>query len=141
MDTKVARDTIQIIRKERKRRLSRLSDHPDVANQQWRYSDGPFVNDLCLMLMVAIHHQVERELVGFAARMAGDGKPISEEQYQQRVQVEREYWRNRNTKRKVVAKLKLMSFSEWDTSMETLRLLANSNKHHPSGKPDEGLLK
>src|SRR5712691_11701981 len=128
MDTKAAKDVIQVIRKERKRRLRRLPDDPDAADYVWRYTDEPFVNDLCLMLLVAIHHQVERELVGLAARMTGDGQPLSLAEYQRQVQIERDQWRTWKTRRKTITKLKLESRAEW-TSMETLRLLANSNKH------------
>lgn len=76
------------------------------------------------MLLVAIHHQVEREIVGLAARVTGDEKPLSQNQYQQQVEIEREQWRKWKTRRKVIGKLRLASFPEWDTSMETLRLVA-----------------
>jgi hypothetical protein len=141
MDTKVAKDTIKVIRKEQKRRWSRLPDHQDAAYDQWLFIDEPFVNDLYLMLLVAIRHQVERELVRLAAQMTGDGKALSREQYQTRIQDERRLLRNKDGWKKLVAKLKLKSCAEWDTSMESLRLLANSYKHEPSGRPDNKLLK
>jgi hypothetical protein len=140
MDTKVAKDTIKVIRKERKRRLSRLPNHPDAAYDRWLFSDEPFVNDLCLMLLVAIRHQVERELLGLAARMNGGEKPLSRKQYQQQVEDERKLLRKKGWS-KLIAKLKLKAFADWGTSMETLRLLANSYKHAPSGRPDNDLLK
>lgn len=141
MNTKVAKDTIAVIRKERRRRMSRLPDQPDAADYVWRYTDEPFVNDLCLMVLVAIHHQVEREILALAARMTDDGEPLSRTEYEQRVQTERGRWRRRQDKPEVIARLNLRSFGQWDTSMETLRLLANSYKHEPSGRPDAELLR
>jgi len=131
---------IGVIRKERKRRMALLSDDPDVADYVWLSTDEPFINDLCLMLLVAVHHQVEREIVRLAARAIGDEEPLSQNQYEQRLEIERGHWGKWKTRRTVIAKLNLASFPEWDTSMETLRLLANSYKHAPSGKPFSDLL-
>ena len=41
----------------------------------------------------------------------------------------------------MIARLKLNDFPAWESSMETLRLLANCYKHDPSRSPDEDLLK
>ena len=62
MNSKIARATLNVIRKERKRRLASLPDDPLAADDLWPSADEVFVNELCLMLLVAIRHQVEREL-------------------------------------------------------------------------------
>ena len=43
--------------------------------------------------------------------------------------------------KELIAKLQLNSFREWDTSMQSLRLLANCYKHEPSEGPGFELLK
>jgi hypothetical protein len=56
-------------------------EDPDLASDQWQFGDEPFVNELCLILLVAVWHQVEREVIWLAARVTGDGKQITREQY------------------------------------------------------------
>lgn len=145
MDTTVAKGMIRVIRAEKKRRLTRLSDEDsEAAYDQWISFDELFVNELCLILLVAIRHQVERELVLLAACVTNDGKDLDRKQYQQNVKAEREGLK-KNKKdgggwEPLITKLKLESFTEWASSMETLRLLANCCKHDPSRKPDQKLL-
>jgi hypothetical protein len=138
MNTKAAKDTIEVIRKERQRRRAELPDPEDAAYDQWMFTDEPFINDLCLVLLVAIRHQVERELVGIAARVTDDGAPLDRKQYQERMRDEREGLRH--GWKPLIGKLDLRSFPEWQGSMQTLRLLVNSYKHSPWGRPDEDLL-
>jgi hypothetical protein len=139
MDTKIAEDTINVIRRERRRRQRRLPNHPDAAYDQWLFWDLPFVNEMCLLLLVAIHHQIERELIRVAATANGSGKPLSRAQYEARVPIERDNWKkNRKT---IISRLKLKSFPEWDHELEALRQIANSYKHTPSRKPDDKLLR
>ena len=76
MDMTVAREVLRVFRTERRRRLAALPDHADAADDQVVPLDEPFVNELCLMLLVAVRHQVE-EGVGRAqcsghSRCAGD---------------------------------------------------------------------
>src|SRR5947209_17323848 len=127
MDTKVAKATIDVIRRERKRRRSRLPDHSDAAYDQWLFWDSPFVNELCLMVLVAIHHQIERELIQVAAQKTDDGKPLSRAAYQERLRIERGKWKS--DRKSTITKLKLDSFPGWNRDLEALRQLANSYKH------------
>jgi hypothetical protein len=139
MDTRVVRDTIEVIKRERKRRRSRLPDHHEAAYDQWMFWDLPFVNELCLMLLVAIHHQLEHELIRVAAQKTGDGKDLSRVQYQERLQAERARWKT--DRKSIIAKLNLNSFPEWNREFEVLRQIANSYKHTPWRRPDDKLLK
>ena len=130
---------ITVIRTEEERRVSLLTDKdPNFAYDQWVFKDEPFVNELCLMLLVALRHQIERELIGLAARAADDGKEISVKQYQEKVKQLRKgkVW----DWKEIRNRLKLES-CEGYASMEALRLLANSYKHGPSMEPGEDLLK
>jgi len=139
MDTQVAKATIDVIRRERMRRRSRLPDHPDAAYDQWLFWDTPFVNELCLMVLVAIHHQVERELIGVAAQKTDDGKPLSRVRYQERLRIERANWKSK--RKSIITKLELDSFPEWNRDLEALRQIANDYKHTPWRRPDDKLLK
>ncbi len=136
MEMRILQDIITVIKGEQQRRSELLTDEdPDFANDQWLFRDMPFVNELCLMLLVTLRHQVERELVRLAARAADDRKEISGQQYQEKVeQLKRKGWK------KINARLNLNSFAAYE-HMEALRLLANSYKHDPSMEPDEELLK
>lgn len=139
MNTRLANDIVKVIRSEHQRRVSLLEGmHPEAADDHWLFTDLPFVAELCLMLLVAMRHQVERELVSLAARAADNGKEIIPAQYQKRV---KELQHNRRWNwTEINARLKLKS-CEGERQIEALRLLANSYKHDPSKKPDEDLLR
>ena len=139
MDTRLAKDILNVIRSEQRSRASLLAGKdPDFAYDHWLFTDAPFVNELCLMLLVALRHQVERELIAFAARAADDGKEIDRRQYQQRMkelqkQPTRPRW-------KTIEDRLQLKLCEEHGSIEALRLLANSYKHNPSKQPNEDLL-
>src|SRR5438874_10308351 len=90
METQMFKDMIAVIKAEQQRRGTVLNDaDANFANDHWLFKDMPFINELCLMLMVALWHQVERELVRLAARAADGGREISGKQYQENVLEER----------------------------------------------------
>jgi hypothetical protein len=144
MDANVTKQMIQVIRLEQHRRArcaAQLADEdPNLAGEEWVFTDEPFVNELCLMLLVAVWHQVEREVIWLAARLTGDGQKISRDQYLKNAQDAQKLFSNRRG-RKILEKLKLTSFPEWESQMETLRLLANCYKHDPSRVPNDKLLR
>jgi hypothetical protein len=133
---------ISVIRTERKRLADDLTilneEYHETASEQWLFTAEPFINDMCLMVLVALRHQVERELVFLAAR-ANVGKTISLKEYRQNVAVQRKL-KPRDGWKKLSATLNLNSFAEWTASMETLHLLANCLKHEPTQEPDKELL-
>jgi len=139
MDTMVAEEMLRMIKAEHDRRVEHLPE--EDGYDQWIFIDEPFVNELCLTLLVAIRHQVERELVLIAARVTNGGRELEGEQYTQRIQKERDNLKKHDGWKDIAAKLHLGTFHEWGASMETLRLLANSYKHDPWAVPDEKLLK
>jgi hypothetical protein len=142
MDTKVAAEVIAVIRREKRRRFARLGrTDVEYAYDVWLFRDAPFVNELCLMMLVTIHHQVERDLVKIAAKCTGNSrKTLTGDAYRRRIREERARVRAHGMG-KLIAKLKLNSFGEWNSSMRTLQLLANCFKHSPSLRPDRPLLK
>ena len=142
MNSQIAKEIINVIRGERKRLADELTildreDH-ESAWEQWLFKAEPFINDMCLMVLVAVRHQVERELVLLAAR-ANAGTTINGAQYQHNVVFQRDLLRLDGWKQ-LSATLNLQSFTEWTTSMETLRLLANCLKHEPTQGPGKELL-
>ena len=144
MSKNIMKEMIDVIRVERKQRSDRLDDEdPNIAyDQRWMF-DEPFINEMCLMVLVALRHQVERRLAFLAARV--DVRPtITRKQYQQNVKDQRKHFKTRGKKqnggKNVIATLNLNSFPAWNTSMKTLQLLSNCLKHEPTQAPDENLL-
>lgn len=129
----VLKDVIAAIRTEQERRMSRYD--PDFLNELWPFTDGPFINELCIMVLVTLRHQVERDLVGLAARATDDGKEISAKQYQEKLK----QLQKPNQWKEIEKRLETASCEKYK-SIEALRLLVNSYKHDPSIKPDEKLL-
>jgi hypothetical protein len=140
MHTAVVKDLIAVLRTERDRRITSLEDeHADYAADRWLFTDEPFLNELGLVLLVAIRHQLERELIRLAARVTDDRHEMSGDEYCQRVEDERERLRSDGWKF-LIAKLRLRAFPEWNTSLKTLQLLANDYKHNSSHGPSKELL-
>lgn len=142
MDTKFSKEIIAIIKAEEQRRSSlRTDEDPNIAYDRWLFEDEPFVNELCLMFLVTLNHQVERELVWLAARAADDGKEISGQQYHEKVkqlkkQLRKDY---QKTWEEIKDRLGLKSYEGYGC-LEALRFLANSYKHDPSMEPNGKLL-
>ena len=136
VDTRVAREILSVVGAERRRRQDLLTDaDAEYAYDQWRFEDLPFINELCLTLLVVLWHQIERELVHRAARVTADGKPLEW----------REYLGNIHRKRRLlsrhgVARLGAELAVDLPDWIETLRLLANCYKHDPMTRPSEALL-
>jgi hypothetical protein len=141
MDTRVLKEMIAVIRAEQQRRASLLmKEDSDFANDRWLSTDGPLVNELCIMVLVTLSHQVERQLVRLAARADESGKEISGQEYEAKVREIRKGLRNRRGWDEIKVRLNVES-CEGYTSTEALRFLVNSYKHNPSMEPDKELLK
>jgi hypothetical protein len=139
VNTRIFKETIAVIEIEQERRLSKLKNKDsNIAYEQWLFTDEPFLNELCLMLLVTLRHQIERELVGLAAQADEGDKEISGQKYQEKKEQLRKGkswdWK------KIENRLKLESYEAYK-SMKALRLLANSYKHDPSMMPNKNLLK
>jgi hypothetical protein len=142
MEFDVWREMISVIRVEQKKRGALSPDEDvDSASDRWLFKDQPFINELCLMLLVALWHQLEREVVSLAARSTDDGQEINYQQYEQNVEKERKTLGNnpRGWWKTISARFRIKS-CEGHKSIDTLRLLANSYKHDPAMKPQKKLL-
>jgi hypothetical protein len=143
MDTHAFKDIIRIIRAEAHLREECLTDqHPDVAHDHRLFVHRPFVNDLCLMLLVRLNHQVERELLLLAERMPKDKREkINAATYRANV-MEKRKWLLKERGRgwaKLYDELGVVGGEP--KPLEVLRNLANSYKHDPFMLPDPQLLR
>jgi hypothetical protein len=144
VDTKILKDMITVIRTEQERRTSLLqNEDPNFAYDQWLLTDGPFLNELCLMFLVTLRHQIEREMVGLAARSDEKQMQISDREYQENInQLRRTNKKGQNIGwdwKEIYKRLKLETCKNYEF-IEALRLLSNLYKHEPSLAPDEDLL-
>jgi hypothetical protein len=138
MEVRVLKELTAVIRTEQRRRAALLKDEdPDFAYDQWLFNDEPLLNELCLMFLVTLRHQIERELVWLAALAADGGKEIDEEKYKEREEELRAGTINWNWKR-IEGRLKFKACAEYQP-MEVLRLLSNSYKHDLSVDATEEL--
>jgi len=132
-----AKAYLDVIKDAEQRRAKLLPDDPDAAYDQWLFHDAPFINELCIVFLVALRHHVEHRLTFFAACAADGGKPISRTEFSDRM--------------KQLSKPK----AKWDAIekrlhpdqcvhyqvIEALQHLANAYKHNANLEPDHRLLK
>lgn len=149
MNLDLAARAIEGLRADRARVLSEFerdySDADEDARAQWEadFVVGyvPFQNELCLALLLAIHHEVERDLVKMAARVTRDGRELSWEENRARVA----HWEaevrkpGREGWTRLYDKLHVDQGTSDATALELLRHVANSYKHDPWGGPSHRL--
>lgn len=139
METGIFKEMIAVIRSEQQRRALLLAEEdPNYAYDRWLFKDEPLVNELCLMVLVTLRHQMERELVRLSAQKAENAEEITGQQYEEKVRQERKLVRKEGWNR-IIDRLNLKPCRDF-ASTEVLRLLANSYKHDPSIEPDRDLL-
>ena len=137
MDTRTVRGIVNLIRAQRSRGERRLADQDsDSAYDTKRFEDDPFVNELCLTLLVAIWHQVERELIHRAARVTVGRAPSDPSDYVGKIREARKRVRNEGVP--TIAKTLGIEWPDW---LDALRVLVNCYKHDPEMRPDEKLLR
>jgi len=140
MDARIIKAMIATVRGERQRRQQPLSgEDDDSARDRWMWFDEPFVNELCLVLLVALWHELERGLVRFAARSRDDGREIGGKRYKQNVREAQVDLRKGGGWKRLAETLKIKSCPGY-TKLEALQFLANSYKHDPWKDPSRELL-
>jgi len=139
MESAILKEMISVIRAEQQRRESLLTDEGPDSYYIWCFENESVINELCLMLLVTLRHQVERELVQLAALAVDDGQEISHQHYYDRVKELRKGigWNWKEIKERL--NLKFFEECQEYKSVEALRLLANSYKHDLSVEPAEDL--
>lgn len=103
MKMKTERRVLDVIRSEDERLLrslqeeERLADDEDEAFAYDVYAahEAPLIAELCLSLLVVVHHQVERELVGMSAKVGAPDESIDLDAYREQVASAREMFRRR----------------------------------------------
>jgi len=112
---------------------------PEAAYDQQTFYDTPFVNELCLLVLLFIWHRTEKELLSIAALSTErDNSPISRDDYRNEV-VRLEQLRQKKGEKKELSKLLPLDQRDW-ALLDVLRLLANSYKHDTFNKPSKQLL-
>ena len=136
MDLNRAKSVLAAIREEARRRDDAERDH------YWAYeqglSDEAFINEFCLIFLVALRHHLEGELVCLAARVGGAGTGITQAQFQQGI--ERLSTKGKTDWQEVNRLLKIDKQTK-PPQIEALRLLANNYKHDPQFEPSADLIK
>lgn len=138
MNDHVLKEMLAVVRREQERRmLLPENEDPQIASAEWWGTDMPLLNELCLMVFVTLWHQVERELVGFAAQAGDSDNTISFEQHQENVEQLRKgrgwNWEEINKR------LRLKDLERYK-EVQALRHLSNSYKHDHLMKPGKELL-
>jgi hypothetical protein len=116
-------------------------DIPEHASYIWQENYEAYYNEMCLAVLVAVRHQVERELVLIASRIT-DRDEIDWEVYRKNVEKEEKVLRDKKQVawKELANGLQLKTFPDWK-SMEVLRFLTNLYKHDAFATPKEELLR
>jgi len=141
MNTKLIKSLIELVKAEElSRENARSSMSPDAADVQATFNDTPLTNELYLLVLLFVSHDVEKEIVLLAALSASqDTSPITRDDY--RKEANRIGGLGLEKKKKELEKrLPALDQRAWDL-LDLLRLLANSLKHDPFDKPSGVLLK
>ncbi len=132
---------VGLVKEEEQRRESaRSSMTVDAALESVILRDGPLTNGLYIFVLLLMWHEIEKELVLFAARSAWkDESPITHDDFKDEV-VRLGALRASERKKELKKLLPALDTRAWDL-LDVLRLLANSLKHNPFDKPTGTLLK
>lgn len=140
MELSDAEAFIKLVASEYDRRQSLLpeNDNSGLAYDQWMFTDLPFLHDLCVLYLIAVRHHIERRLLHFATRATEHGSRIKKSDYESR---QKQLLTLPQGKRwKEIEKRLTPNRCARYSSVEALRLLANSYKHDPLLRPDKELL-
>jgi glutathione S-transferase len=136
-----ARAYLSVIKAEERRRSERLDrEDPNIAHDQWLFTDAPFIGDLCLVFLVALWHHVERRLLHFAACAADHGERLTRAQYEKRLE-ELGNIKDRKKRWAEIEKRLTISSRLFYSAMNALKFLANNSKHDPSPKPSRAFVR
>jgi hypothetical protein len=141
MNTNLIASLVALVKvEEESREHARASMSPDAAYYHATFHDAPLTNELYLLVLLFMWHKIEKEIVLLAALSgAKDTSPIARDDYRKKVnRIEK---LKPEKRRKELEKLApALDNRAWDL-LDMLRLLANSFKHDPFGKPSHLLLK
>lgn len=139
MDTDLLKNMIAVVRSEEFRRAAMLEKvTSEYADDRWLFIDKPFVDELALVLMLALRRRIEAELVRLAARADRGVGEVDSSDYQREIYA---LMSTRKCLATVKDRLGLESNISYKREMEALRLLANCYKHSPSMEPEKNLLR
>jgi hypothetical protein len=135
MDLSLAKSVIAVICQEAQRR-NEVERDPDTAYEQ-SLADQAFVSELCLMFLVSLHHQLERQLINLAAHAGHGAADLTPDEYRKGLDRLKKGKGTRTDWKEVD---RLLNINTRPSPIEALRLLANAYKHDSHAQPDEKLL-
>jgi hypothetical protein len=135
MNTNLIKSLIELVKAEELSRENARSLMPaDAADYQATFRDTPLTNELYLLVLLFIWHEIEKEIVLIAALSGSqDASPITRDDYRKKV-TRLEKLNQDRRKRELEKLLPALDPRAWDL-LDVLRLLANSFKHDPFDKP------
>lgn len=141
MNAKLIKSLIELVKTEElSRENARSSMSPDAADCQATFYDTPLTNELYLLVLLFMWHEIEKEILLLAALSGSQAtSPITRDEYRKEV-VRLETLRPDKRKKELEKRLPALDQGAWDL-LDVLRLLANSFKHDPFDKPSDVLLK
>lgn len=140
MNTKLIKSLVEFVKaEEESRAIARESMSPEAAYDNAIFYDNPLTNELYLLILLFMWHDIEKEILLASARSAvQNSDPISRNDF--RSEVERLAGLSFEKRRiEIEKRLPVVDRNSWDL-LDLLRLLANSFKHDPFDKPDHRLL-
>ncbi len=140
MNAKLIKSLIELSKTEElSRENARSSMSPDAADCQATFYDTPLTNELYLLVLLFMWHEIEKEILLLAALSGSQAtSPITRDEYRKEV-VRLETLRPDKRKKELEKRLPALDQGAWDL-LDVLRLLANSFKHDPFDKPSDVLL-
>lgn len=142
LSTKFFQEMIDVFKLEFDRRSKlRDSQNPALNYDQLVFEDEPFINELCLMTLVTLRHEIDRQIALLAARSNQKDNEISVEQYRHNVKQLQAISRNPKKFWGEIWQVLDEDIYRKYKEIEALRLISNEFKHGFFSTPDEELLR
>lgn len=141
MNRKLVKSLVELVRtEERSREDLRASMSPDASYYKATFHDDPLTNELYLLVLLFMWHELEKEIVLMAAlSSAEDASPMTRDGHRQEVKRISKLKPEAKKRAAIEKRLPALDIRAWEL-LDVLRLLANSFKHNPFGKPNRQLL-
>jgi len=140
VNTELIRSLVGFVKaEEQARQIARSSMSPDDAYYRATFHDTPLTNELYLLVLLFLWHDIEKEMLLLAARStAQNTTPISHDEYGKEIR-RLASLKGEKIEKELRRLLPALDAAAWKL-LDVLRLLANSFKHNPFDKPSSALL-
>src|ERR1700751_5025995 len=88
MNTKLIKSLVELVKtEEQNRENARAAMSPDTAYYRATFHDAPLTNDLYLLVLLFVWHEIEKQIVLLAAlSSAQDASPFTRDDYRKEVE-------------------------------------------------------